>query len=152
MESRGSLADAILQPLVQVARERELREADAALNARVAALKAYQQARFRRTYADLLASPRHGATARFFLDELYGSRDFSQRDAQFPRIVPALTRMFPADTVQTVVRLAQLHALTETLDTAMGERSLQEFAERLLKLSFVTGPHATGDGDMDGHN
>ena len=122
MESRGSLADAILQPLVQVARERALREGDAALSARVTALKAYQQARFRRTYADLLASPRHGAAARFFLDELYGGTDFSQRDAQFARIVPALTRMFPADTVQTVVRLAQLHALTETLDTTMGRQ------------------------------
>jgi hypothetical protein len=105
-----------------VARERALREGDAALNARVVALKAYQQARFRRTYADLLASPRHGAAARFFLDELYGSSDFTQRDAQFARIVPALTRMFPADTVHTVVRLAQLHALTEVLDTAMGQQ------------------------------
>jgi hypothetical protein len=120
MESRGSQADAISQSLVQVTRERSLRETDAALNARVAAVKSFQQARFRRTYADLLASPRHGAAARFFLDELYGTRDFSQRDAQFARIVPALIRMFPADTVQTVVRLAQLHALTETLDTALG--------------------------------
>lgn len=122
MESRAPLADAILQPLVQVARERALREGDAALNARVVALKAYQQARFRRTYADLLASPRYGAAARFFLGELYGSSDFTQRDAQFARIVPALTRMFPADTVHTVVRLAELHALTEILDTAMGQQ------------------------------
>lgn len=122
MESRGPQADAILQALHQVARERALREGDAALNARVVALKTYQQARFRRTYADLLASPRHGAAARFFLDELYGSTDFTQRDAQFARIVPALTRMFPADTVHTVVRLAELHALTEVLDTAMGQQ------------------------------
>jgi len=122
MESRGPLVDAILQPLVQVAHERAQREADAALNARVAALKTYQQARFRRTYADLLASPRYGAAASFFLDDLYGSTDFTQRDAQFARIVPALTRMFPADTVHTVVRLVQLHALTETLDTAMGRQ------------------------------
>jgi hypothetical protein len=34
----------------------------------------------------------------------------------------------------------------------VGEGSLQEFTERLLKLSYVTGPHATSDGDMDGHN
>lgn len=122
MESRGSQADAILQALLQVSRERALREGDAGLNARVVALKAYQQARFRCTYADLLSSPRHGAAARFFLDELYGSTDFTQRDAQFARIVPALTRMFPADTVHTVVRLAELHALTEVLDTAMGQQ------------------------------
>lgn len=86
---------------------------------RVQALKAYQQCRFAHTYADLLATPRYGAAARFFLDELYGPSDFSHRDAQFARVVPALVRLFPRDVVATVATLAGLHALSEQLDSAM---------------------------------
>jgi hypothetical protein len=85
----------------------------------VQALKAYQQRRFAHTYADLLATPRYGAAARFFLEELYGPSDFSQRDAEFARVVPALVRLFPRDVVDTVATLAQLHALSEQLDSAM---------------------------------
>jgi hypothetical protein len=119
MDDRARQAEAIVQPLQQVARERALRQAEPALALRVQALKQYQQQRFRHTYADLLASPRYAAAARFFLDELYGNADYTQRDDQFLRIVPALTRLFPHDLVDTVVELARLHALTEQLDTRM---------------------------------
>lgn len=109
----------ILGHLEIVERERRARAASPALHARVQAIKAYQQRRFAHTYADLLATPRYGAAARFFLDELYGPSDFSQRDAQFARVVPALVRLFPRDVVETVATLAALHALSEQLDSAM---------------------------------
>jgi hypothetical protein len=114
-------AEDILHELREVARQRALRAADPALGTRVEALKRYQQARFRQTYADLLASPRHGPPARFFLDELYGPGDFSLRDAQFARIVPTLVRLFPRHIVETVLRLARVHALSERLDTRMAQ-------------------------------
>lgn len=113
---------AIVSSLEAVARERQRRCADARLEPRVLAVKAYQHARFERSYPDLLASPRFAAAARFFLDEIYGPRDFSQRDAQFQRIVPALVRLFPGPIVRTVRALAELHALSEELDSAMAER------------------------------
>jgi hypothetical protein len=109
----------ILRGLNTVAAERALRAADPALAAGVTAVKAFQHRRFAATYADILASPRYGRAARFFLDDLYGPMDFSQRDGQFARIVPGLVRLFPADIVDTVASLADLHALSETLDTAM---------------------------------
>ena len=112
----------ILDLLTRVEHERSRRLADPALGAAVALLKRYQRDRFARTYADLLASPRYAAAARFFLDELYGPQDFSQRDAQFARVVPALVRLFPEEIVATVETLAQLHALSESLDSAMGEQ------------------------------
>jgi hypothetical protein len=116
-------ADDILANLQVVARERVARQADAALAARVTTLKAFQQQRFARTYADVLASARYGAAARFFLEELYGPGDFTRRDAQFSRVVPALVRLFPKAVIQTVVHLSALHALTESLDTAMAAHS-----------------------------
>jgi len=109
----------ILRSLDAVERERAARAADASLGRRVVALKAWQQARFRITHAELLESTRYREAARFFLEELYGPADFSRRDAQFARIVPALVRLFPQGIVDTVAGLADLHALAERLDSAM---------------------------------
>jgi hypothetical protein len=109
----------ILGHLDAVERERRSRAASPRLQAKVQAVKAYQQRRFAHTYADLLATARYGAAARFFLEELYGPSDFSQRDAQFARVVPALVRLFPQEVVETVATLTQLHALSEHLDSAM---------------------------------
>lgn len=119
MVGMAALADRILAHLQQVQQLRALQDEDAALARRVQALKQYQQQRFERGYADLLADPRYGAAARFFLNELYGPSDYRARDAQFARVVPALTRLFPREVAETVLQLAELHALTESLDQAM---------------------------------
>lgn len=114
--------DSILGHLAVVDAERAARARSPSLANRVAAIKAYQQRRFAHTYADLLTTPRYANAARFFLDELYGPGDFSQRDAQFSRVVPSLVRLFPRDVVATVDTLAQVHALSETLDSEMGRQ------------------------------
>jgi hypothetical protein len=118
--TRPEAVAAILEFLAAVNAERAARAGDAALAARVQAVKRYQQRRFESTYADLLAHPRYGGASRFFLDELYGPTDFTQRDAQFARVVPGLVRLFPNEVVGTVQALASLHALSERFDTAMG--------------------------------
>lgn len=118
-QTRQGDAARIVRSLAIVQTERTRRGADPTLGAAVQAIKSYQQARFRHSHSDLLASARYGDAARFFLDELYGPADFSRRDAQFGRIVPALVRLFPGELVQTVESLAALHALSEELDSAM---------------------------------
>lgn len=118
-DERPALRERIQGFLQTVAVEAAVRHADPALARRVAALKRYQQQRFAHSYADLLDTPRYGPAARFFLDELYGPEDFSQRDAQFARVVPTLVRLFPEEVVLTVAQLAELHALSEQLDNAM---------------------------------
>lgn len=124
----SNTAAVILDHLNTVDVERRRRSALAGLQAKVVALKAYQQRRFSRTYADILHTARYGPAARFFLDELYGPSDFTRRDAQFARVVPALVRLFPTEVVKTVATLAELHALSESLDTAMAA----ELAGRLV--------------------
>ena len=111
---------AILEPLHTVDAQRTLRAADPRLAARVQAVKQYQHRRFQHTYADLLTQPRYAKATHFFLEELYGPVDFTRRDAQFKRVIPALVRLFPREVVLTVQALGELHALSETLDTAMG--------------------------------
>ena len=111
--------ESILQSLAEVAAERAARLADPGLGAGVAAVKQFQHARFTRTYGDLLDHSRYGGAAAFFLDDLYGPADFSERDRQFVRIVPALLRIFPSAIVSTIGDLAELHALSERLDSGM---------------------------------
>ena len=118
----SALADQILTHLHQVDEQRLLRDQQPGLSAQVQALKRYQQQRFANTYADLLMSARYQGAARFFLQELYGPGDYTRRDAQFARVVPALVKLFPADVVDTVARLARLHAISERLDTLMAEQ------------------------------
>ena len=115
-------AQTLLGHLATVRAERAKRRVGAGLDDAVLRVKHYQQRRFSHSYADLLASTRYRPAAQFFLDELYGPRDFTRRDAQFERVVPALVRLFPAAIVATVATLAELHALSEQLDSAMAEQ------------------------------
>jgi len=108
--------------LSQVASLRAARHADAELASRVAAIKQFQHARFSRDYADLLTDKRYRAATQFFLEDLYSPADFTDRDTQFGRVVPAMERMFPADVMHTVAQLAELHALTESLDQEMAQQ------------------------------
>ncbi len=109
----------ILADLHQVEQQRALGRSKPAMVQQVALLKGYQQQRFANTYADLLANRRYAKATHFFLQELYGPGDFSERDSQFARVVPALTKLFPAEVVATVAKLARLHAISETLDMKM---------------------------------
>jgi len=114
------------------------------LIAATAAVKQLQSLRFRSTYADFLESPSHEAATRFFLEELYGKTDFTERDTQFGRIAGAIERLFPAAVVELAVDLAEIHALSERLDhemaghwTSFGSESLE--AERYVRSWRATG-------------
>ncbi|HMS81100.1 MAG TPA: hypothetical protein PKC20_16530, partial [Burkholderiaceae bacterium] len=88
------------------------------LRARRDELRAWQAGRLAFTHADLLASPRYRQATRFFLDELYGAKDFSQRDAELARVIPTLTRFMPAAALETIADAVELDALSERLDLA----------------------------------
>jgi hypothetical protein len=118
----SNAASLITTHLKSVEVERLRRRNEAELVDKVATVKAFQQKRFALTYADLIDSQRYGLASRFFLKELYGPADFSERDAQFSRVVPALVRLFPREIVETVATLVELHALSEQLDTSVATK------------------------------
>jgi hypothetical protein len=112
-------ADTIRRAVAEVeAMRRESRERPD-IGEAVLRLKRLQARRFEGTYADLLAAGPYSAAARFFLQELYSDRDYAERDAQFARIAGAVEKLFPRDVADTAAALAQLHALTESLDHAL---------------------------------
>ncbi|MBL8486055.1 MAG: hypothetical protein JNK22_03105 [Rhodocyclaceae bacterium] len=81
--------------------------------------RAWQSERLARTHADLLASPRHGPAAAFFLADLYGPKELSKRDAEIARIVPIMVRMLPPAALETLADAVEMDALSEDLDAAM---------------------------------
>lgn len=142
MKSHGT---SILNSLAEVGVERAVRATDPAFGYKVMSVKHYQHARFAQTYRDLLADPQCSEACRFFLDELYGLGDFSLRDAQFAKIVPALCRLFPDDVVAMVQALAQLHALSEQLDSEMARHVT---GRELGTNDYANAWHLTGRPDL----
>jgi hypothetical protein len=112
-------AERIRQAVNAVSRMREEGHDDTTLRASVIDIKRVQARRFAGTYSDMLGGGPYQAPARFFLEELYSDRDYTERDAQFSRIAGAIEKFFPAQIAQTAVSLAELHALTERLDFMM---------------------------------
>lgn len=102
----------------EVSALRGMSDVDAAVRARREELRAWQARRLTVTHADLLASPRYAGATRFFLDELYGAKDFSQRDAELTRVIPTLSRFLPEAALGTIADAVELDALSERLDLA----------------------------------
>ncbi|WP_310568217.1 FFLEELY motif protein [Hydrogenophaga sp.] len=141
-----SATDRIRQQLERVSHLRTQARQDG-LSTAVHQVKQLQARRFRATYADFLADPRHVAATAFFLDELYGEHDFAQRDAQFARIAGAIERLFPEAVADLAVDLAETHALTETLDHQLAEHWLAQdehcpYTERYVRSWRLTGGRA----------
>jgi hypothetical protein len=84
--------------------------------ARLLELKKWQAARLARTYADLDADPRYALATEFFLDDLYGAKDFSGRDEAVLRIYPIMVRTLPEAAVEAAALAIEVDALSEELD------------------------------------
>src|SRR4051812_16480990 len=85
-------AAALVRELRHVLALNEERAANPILAGALDRLRDWQAARLRNTYADLAAEPRYAPAIAFFQSDLYGSGDFSRRDADLMRTVPVLTR------------------------------------------------------------
>ena len=98
------------------------REAHGHAPPRLAEVKAWQAGRLARTYADLAANPRYGKATAFFLDDLYGAKDFSGRDQAMLRIYPVMVRTLPRGAVETAALAIEVDALSEELDRRVAAR------------------------------
>jgi hypothetical protein len=147
MSTQRSASERIRDQLAGVQRLRA-QALQAGVRDAVHTVKRLQARRFRATYRDFLRDPTRAPATRFFLEELYGDRDFSERDEQFSRIAGALERLFPHAVSELAVDLSEMHALTESLDhqlavhwLAMGSSDLAgcSEAERYIHCWRLTG-------------
>lgn len=95
--------------------------ADPDFHARVIAVKRWQQSRLARTYTDLARDARYTPAVNFFLDELYGTKDSSERDRDLIRMVPTIKRLLPKFAFAVVERALELDVLSEEFDQAIAK-------------------------------
>jgi hypothetical protein len=120
-DPRQACAEALAVALARLERGQR-RAAEPDLAASLATLQAWQSRRLAADYADQHARPRRRAAVEFFLDEVYGARDFSERDRQFARAIHRLRAMLPLQALQALRDAVELQALTLELDVAVAER------------------------------
>src|SRR5215213_671605 len=82
-------------------RLKDLRGRGQAAPPRLHEVKEWQSRRLSTSYADIAAQPRYRAATGFFLQDLYGPKDFSRRDEEMLRILPTMSRILPASAVET---------------------------------------------------
>lgn len=133
MSTSSDAGGRLTEAAARVSAQRRAIAADPVLRGRTQAIKRWQAERLATTHADLLADPGTRAAARFFLDDLYGAKDFSRRDAELMRLVPTLGRLLPERALATVADAVELDALSERFDESMagllpmaGERDIRE--------------------------
>ena len=116
-------------------------------------VRRWQAARLARTHADLLHNPRYRPAAEFFLDELYGDRDFRQRERDLARVVPIMTRVLPEPVLYTAALALELNALSHELDARLTRRLIAEFgfSGELDDAAYVAAYRASGDDAQRRH-
>jgi hypothetical protein len=119
-----------------VMRERHAAHSNDNLFPAYQALRQFQSARLASTYADLLADKTTRSAALFFLEDLYGTKDFTQRDADIERIIPIMERLLPVAALHYVSQAIELDALSESLDTAMALRLGEQFTQETYVIAY----------------
>lgn len=112
-------ASMLLEQIQRGKAHRLKQEADAELASRIPMLRKWQSDRLSATYADLLANKRYQPATAFFLSDLYGPNDFSQRDDDIERLFSTLVKVLPDYLIRTAAYAAELNALSAELDFAV---------------------------------
>jgi hypothetical protein len=98
-------------------------------------LRRWQAQRLARTYADLAADKRYAPATAFFLSEIYGERDFSERDREVERAFPVMRKLLPKAAFAPLERAMALHDLSVRLDTALAAELTAK--ERITEAAYT---------------
>jgi hypothetical protein len=88
------------------------------------ALQVFQSSRLRRDYGDLAAIPMYEPVGEFFFSELYGPRDFSERDDNARRLQHFL-HIVPGVHLRDIEEILDLIGLTAHLDDGLTLRLIE---------------------------
>jgi hypothetical protein len=76
----------------------------------------WQSVRLHGSFEDLLKAPDTRAAATFFLEDLYGDRDFSARDRDLAKLLPLMSRLLPTPVLSAAVQAVELNVLSQAFD------------------------------------
>ncbi|MEM0912274.1 MAG: hypothetical protein AAGJ37_14965 [Pseudomonadota bacterium] len=89
------------------------------LTASIRGLQAWQTQRLLTTHDDLWRQKRFKPAMQFFIDEIYGPKDFSSRDVEIASVVPKMVKVLPDKAVAALYEALRLNSLSLELDIAM---------------------------------
>lgn len=84
-------------------------------------LRRFQHRRLEAGFTDLLADARMRPAAEFFLSDLYGEQDFSERDRSVARVAPIMARLMPLPLLVALGQAVELGALSHSFDLKVAQ-------------------------------
>lgn len=84
-------------------------------------LQSWQTKRLLITYDDMWQSRRFRPAMQFFIEELYGPKDFSQRDQDIARVVPKMAKLLPEQALKSLEAALRLNSLSHEMDLLLTE-------------------------------
>ena len=82
-------------------------------------LQSWQTARLLASHQTLWENKRFRPAMQFFIDELYGPKDFSQRDEEIAKVVPKMAKLLPENALTSLASALHLNSLSFELDIQM---------------------------------
>lgn len=95
-------------------------------------LQQWQCERLLVSHDDLAQQKRYQKAMAFFVEELYGPKDFSQRDADLVRVIPKLAKVLPDKAMNAMDDALSLNALSFDLDMAMAQYLQAHFPDESI--------------------
>lgn len=89
------------------------------LSDKIRHLQSWQTQRLLITHNDLWQSKRFKPAMQFFIDEIYGPKDFRQRDNELARVVPKMAKILPEKALLSLQAALHLNRLSLELDIAL---------------------------------
>ena len=114
--SRQSAAERFRALIDETRRLTRHEVSDGAIASDHALLAQWQVDRLAVTYSDYHATRRYKAALDFFLTDIYGPSDFSQRDNDIERVYPIMVKMLSATAIESLAQALELHTLSMSLD------------------------------------
>lgn len=85
-------------------------------------VQAWQTKRLLVTHADLWHSTRFKPAMQFFIDEIYGPKDFAKRDMELARVIPNMAKVLPKKGLKSLQAAIRLNCLSLELDIILVQK------------------------------
>lgn len=93
----------------------------AGLMSTIKAVQIWQCKRLLASHDEMHQQKRFAPAVEFFINELYGPNDFSQRDQDIARIVPKMSKFLPEKALQSLATALHLNTLSFELDFTLAK-------------------------------
>jgi hypothetical protein len=111
----------IIRHLHGISTMQEIAE-NAGLMSTIRAVQAWQCKRLLASHQQMYQQKHFKSGVEFFINELYGPNDFSQRDQDIARIVPKMSKFLPEKALQSLASALHLNTLSFELDFDLAKK------------------------------